>query len=60
MTDEKRKPADDPVEGSREVVDADLQEQASEQDREEKERDRQRPPSHSPREGKELGPKGIP
>jgi|EndMetStandDraft_7_1072992.scaffolds.fasta_scaffold283322_2 hypothetical protein len=36
MTDETRNPKDDPVEGSREVIDADLQEQASKQDQKEK------------------------
>jgi hypothetical protein len=60
MIDETRNPKDDPVEGSREVIDADLQEQASKQDQKEKKRDRQRPLSHPPREDKELGPKGVP
>jgi hypothetical protein len=60
MAEDRQKPEDDRAEGSREVVDDDLDEQAAREDRAEKERDTQRPPSHPPREDKELGPKGVP
>jgi hypothetical protein len=58
--DETRKPKDDPAEGSREVIEEDLREQDGQRDKTEKERDSRRPPSHPPREDKELGPKGVP
>ena len=60
MSEDDRKPKDDPVEGSREVIEADLRDQSATQDRQEKERGRASPPSHPPREDKELGPKGVP
>jgi hypothetical protein len=60
MAGEDRNPKDDPVEGSREVIDQDLREQEDKDSKAERERDRKSPPSHPPREDKELGPKGVP
>ncbi len=60
MGEDARNPKDDPVEGARDTIDEDLREQAGKQDREEKQRDLRKPPSHPPREDKELGPKGVP
>jgi hypothetical protein len=53
-------PRDDPAEGSREVAEDNLKRRKDQADKAEKERDSRSPPSHPPREDKELGPKGVP
>lgn len=59
--DQERMPKDDPVEGARDVIEEELRDKVgSKTGDEEKASQTKRPASHPPREGKELGPKGVP
>jgi hypothetical protein len=64
MAAETRKPKDDPVEGSREVIDQELKRQGKEgkggQSTGNGDREAPITKSQPPREDKELGPKGVP